>query len=216
MVATGMRDNFENGIKVGIDQNSLNFCSQINEIMRKNLGTVQDEMLQMRKLRRDISEAYEQLLAQQKTNLMANSVNGALQYMAKQLTELVQEVHQIKEEGIKKQIRLDLTMDGYEMVKRKPPSISPPEDEQDFDPEHSIKELLNTLNEREALVLTYRLGLLGQEKSTFAAIGKIIKLTAERVRLIHNKALMKCRHPSRRKLATEITHEELRKAILGD
>ena len=216
MAATEMKDRFRDGIKISIDQNSLNIATQLSHMMKQSLSTVQDEVLAMKRLRKDITHEYERMVAQQKVNLMENSVSGALKYMAKQLTELAKEVSQIKEEGIKKQITLDVTMEGYEMVKRKPPRIAPPEDEQAHDPESDIKELFKTLLPREVLVLTHRFGLFGQKKSTLDATGKIIKLSRERVRAIQEKALMKCRHPSRRELMDEITHKELRLAILGE
>jgi len=51
---------------------------------------------------------------------------------------------------------------------------------------------------REILVLVRRAGLYGYQKLTLQKIGKILKVTTERIRQIEAKALRKLRHPARR------------------
>lgn len=59
--------------------------------------------------------------------------------------------------------------------------------------------VLNTLSSREEKVLRYRYGLDDGSPKTLEEVGKIFKVTRERIRQIEVKALRKLRHPSRRK-----------------
>jgi len=63
----------------------------------------------------------------------------------------------------------------------------------------NIKEVLDTLAEREAKVLKMRFGLGGYKPMTLEEVGKAFGVTRERVRQIECKALRKLKHPSRRK-----------------
>jgi len=63
----------------------------------------------------------------------------------------------------------------------------------------NIKEVLDTLTEREAKVLKMRFGLDGYKPMTLEEVGKAFGVTRERVRQIECKALRKLKHPSRRK-----------------
>ena len=63
----------------------------------------------------------------------------------------------------------------------------------------SIEEVLSSLDEREAKVLSLRFGLMGETPKTLEEVGKIFAVTRERIRQIEAKALRKLRHPSRRK-----------------
>jgi RNA polymerase primary sigma factor len=60
---------------------------------------------------------------------------------------------------------------------------------------------LDTLTDREAMILTLRFGLDGEEKHTLKELGEIFGITRERIRQIQKGALRKLRHPVvRRKL----------------
>ena len=59
--------------------------------------------------------------------------------------------------------------------------------------------VLNTLSSREERVLRYRYGLDDGSPKTLEEVGKIFKVTRERIRQREVKALRKLRHPSRRK-----------------
>ncbi len=63
----------------------------------------------------------------------------------------------------------------------------------------SVEEVLDSLDEREAKVLSFRFGLCGETPKTLEEVGKIFNVTRERIRQIEAKALRKLRHPSRRK-----------------
>lgn len=60
-----------------------------------------------------------------------------------------------------------------------------------------IIEVLQSLTEREREVLTYRFGLKDGYSRTLEEVGKLFKVTRERIRQIEAKALRKMRHPVR-------------------
>ena len=60
-----------------------------------------------------------------------------------------------------------------------------------------VRELLDTLSERERRVLGLRYGLDDGRARTLDEVGREFALTRERIRQIENKALRKLRHPSR-------------------
>lgn len=60
-----------------------------------------------------------------------------------------------------------------------------------------LKEVLDTLDERERKIIMYRFGVLGCEQKTLDQVGEMFGITRERIRQIENKALRKLRHPSR-------------------
>lgn len=62
-----------------------------------------------------------------------------------------------------------------------------------------LSEVLETLTDREARVLTLRFGLEDGKPRTLEDVGKEFNVTRERIRQIEAKALRKLRHPSRSK-----------------
>lgn len=74
-------------------------------------------------------------------------------------------------------------------------------DDQTF--EHALSDdmerALNTLSDREKLILSLYFGLGGDEPMTLEEIGKKLSLTRERIRQIKEKAIMRLRHSSRSK-----------------
>jgi RNA polymerase primary sigma factor len=60
-----------------------------------------------------------------------------------------------------------------------------------------LREMLETLSEREQQVLRLRFGLDEKEELTLEEIGKRFDVTRERIRQIEAKALSKLRHPVR-------------------
>ena len=63
----------------------------------------------------------------------------------------------------------------------------------------ALKEILDTLTEREADVLRMRFGMYDGRTHTLEEVGQIFSVTRERIRQIENKAIRKLRHPSRAK-----------------
>ena len=63
----------------------------------------------------------------------------------------------------------------------------------------ALKEILDTLTEREADVLRMRFGMYDCRTHTLEEVGQNFGVTRERIRQIENKAIRKLRHPSRAK-----------------
>jgi DNA-directed RNA polymerase specialized sigma subunit len=204
--AASIATDFKRGIAVRVDKDSVDYSKDVANAMQKLVACYRYEVNQIMEFRKHITEVFKQ-----------ESITGPLKFMAKQLQELTFAVNEIKANGIKKNIHLDLTMDGYEMVKRKSPKINIDIEEEDKKtPEQTIRDLLSTLLPRESLVLMHRFGLLGEKKKTLDTTGKALDISRERVRQIELKAIRKCRHPSRRFACEDLTHLELRKAIIGE
>jgi RNA polymerase primary sigma factor len=62
-----------------------------------------------------------------------------------------------------------------------------------------LREILNTLTDRERQVIDFRFGLSDGFSRTLEEVGKLFNVTRERIRQIEAKALRKLRHPSRMK-----------------
>ncbi len=62
-----------------------------------------------------------------------------------------------------------------------------------------LKEILDTLTDRERQVLDFRFGLTDGYSRTLEEVGRLFNVTRERIRQIEAKALRKLRHPSRMK-----------------
>jgi hypothetical protein len=146
-------------------------------------------------------------------NLDLMQTFGEIKYIGKRLNDIELNISQIKEEGIKKNIELNLSCDGYEFVKKKNKCEIELEIESKADPDCHVKLLLDTLTAKESNVVVHRLGLLGEKKKTLDALGKIIGVGRERVRQIYAKSMRKLRHPKNADMAKNITHVELRKEI---
>jgi RNA polymerase primary sigma factor len=63
-----------------------------------------------------------------------------------------------------------------------------------------VNKILSTLTEREAKILKLRFGIDTGYPRTLEEVGKIFRVTRERVRQIEAKAIRKLRHPSRSKM----------------
>ena len=68
---------------------------------------------------------------------------------------------------------------------------------------NAIRNVLSTLETREAEIVALRYGLYGKRPKTLEEVGAIYGLTKERIRQIENKAMNKLRHPMRAGLLKE-------------
>ncbi len=62
-----------------------------------------------------------------------------------------------------------------------------------------LRDILNTLTDRERQVVDFRFGLTDGYSRTLEEVGRLFNVTRERIRQIEAKALRKLRHPSRMK-----------------
>jgi len=62
-----------------------------------------------------------------------------------------------------------------------------------------IKKELGKLDDRSAMVISFRFGLDGRGEHSLEQVGKIFGVTRERIRQIEKKAILRLRHPSRSK-----------------
>jgi RNA polymerase sigma factor (sigma-70 family) len=139
-----------------------------------------------------------------------------IKYIGKRVNGIEQLIQDIKTQGVEKKVRVDLTLDGYEMVrKKKLNEIFEDEKETFVNVDAQVENILKTLEKREAEVLIHRFGLLGEKKKTLETTGEIIGLTRESIRRIVAKALRKLRHPVRVELVHNCDHLVLKEAVLG-
>lgn len=146
--------------------------------------------------------------------LMKNdSILGTLSFMAKKINEMDQTIKSISEKGIKKNLHLAFTVDGYEMVKKKPKPIQ--EIVEDL-PDDSVKKFLDSIKDkRYQSVLIHRYGLFGEPVKTLDKTGELLGVSRERVRQMQAKALRMGRHQTRKDLVESLTHYDLKQDILG-
>lgn len=86
--------------------------------------------------------------------------------------------------------------------------IESPEDRQlRKDLQAALARVFETIDKREALVLSMRYGLDNGKPKTLEEIGNLLHLTKESIRQIEKKALTKLRHPSRAKLLSIFADE---------
>jgi len=64
---------------------------------------------------------------------------------------------------------------------------------------NEVEKVLSTLTDREAKIIKLRFGIDSGYPRTLEEVGRIFRVTRERVRQIEAKAIRKLRHPSRSK-----------------
>lgn len=74
-----------------------------------------------------------------------------------------------------------------------------------------VNKILSTLSEREAKILKLRFGIDTGYPRTLEEVGKIFRVTRERVRQIEAKAIRKLRHPSRSKMIKDYLNNNFTK-----
>lgn len=139
---------------------------------------------------------------------------GEIRFIGKRLDSIEKILDEMKDKGVKKNIHLDLTLDGYEMV-RKPINYDPTEDIKS-NVDEGLNEVLNTLTTKEQMAVRHRLGIGVKKDKTYRDLGLTLKVCLDRARQIYCKALRKLRHPSRVEFIHKCNHKELRREVTGD
>ena len=137
-----------------------------------------------------------------------------IKFIGKRLDGIEKTLNEMNDKGIKKNIHLDLTLDGYEMV-RKPINYDPTEETKPNSDEN-LDKVLNTLTIKEQLSIRYRLGIGVKRCKTYKELGLVLKTSGDRSSQIYRKALRKLRHPTRIDFIRKCNHLELRKEVTGD
>ena len=184
-----LHNNFISGLQVKLDKEALNIV----------LGDLKNQ-----------TNEFSNLYAQLNELIKKESIVGTLAFMAKRLHEIEESLRVIKEEGVKKKFHLDLTMNGQELVKKKPVAGN------DISPEEHINNLLCVLSDRERTVILYHYGILDGKKYTYKEIAKKTNRSMDRISQIKKKALMKLKRPENEHLVKKITHMQLKFDILGE
>ena len=79
----------------------------------------------------------------------------------------------------------------------------------DFLRKQEVADVLATLSEREAKIISLRFGIDSGYPRTLEEVGKMFNVTRERVRQIEAKAIRKLRHPSRTKMLKAVSYTHL-------
>lgn len=137
---------------------------------------------------------------------------GEIKYIGKRLKEIEEKIGRIQEEGIKKQVDLNFSCDGYELVKK----TSNYEKDDELEKKDLVKYALESLKNEESYVLVHRLGLDGEKEKTFAKIATKMKKSSSWIATLYNRALRKLRHPSRIEKVRACNNKKLQLAVLGE
>ncbi len=136
---------------------------------------------------------------------------GEIQFIGKKLHQIEADIAEMKNEGIKKKVDLQFSCDGYELVKKNVDHITTKNSDD------MINELMTILDKRESKAIIHRLGLLGiSAKKTYASLGIVLGVSAERASQVYRKALRKLRHPRWEASVRGCMHKELIKEVLGE
>jgi len=138
---------------------------------------------------------------------------GEIRFIGKRLDAIEKSIEKIRKDGIDRHVKLDLTLDGYTMVKKK---INHDPDMPIEDPNKALDDLLNCLNPNQKQCIVYRFGLYSEKAHTQAATARKMKLSAERIRQMYARSLRLLRHPCRKDKVANINHRLLYKEITGN
>lgn len=112
----------------------------------------------------------------------------------------VREIQKISQEPVSMETPIGEESDSHLGDFIEDPDASAPEDAAAYEMlKEQMKDILDTLTDREENVLRLRFGLDDGRTRTLEEVGKVFGVTRERIRQIEAKALRKLRHPSRSK-----------------
>jgi DNA-directed RNA polymerase sigma subunit (sigma70/sigma32) len=159
---------------------------------------------------------YMQQIFEEMKSLDLCRMSNEIQFIGKRLYEIENHLKSFSEKGIDKNISLNFTCEGYQLIKKDRNIDKIDIKSTDVLDDEIIIKILDLLTKKEKDVLMHRVGILGKTRKTFSDIASIVHISAERCSKIYKKVLVKLRHPSRRSLIEQCTHIKLRKEILGE
>lgn len=141
---------------------------------------------------------------------------GELKFIGKKLNELEKIFTNILEKPETKNIELNFTVDGYQLVKKPRGYEENNLEEPKKHPDDALMDVLNTLSERERKMVIYRIGLLKEKGKTYSELSEMFGVSREKCRAIFEKAIRKLRDPKRKKLMDKVTNLKLRRQVYGE
>jgi RNA polymerase primary sigma factor len=115
-------------------------------------------------------------------------------------TDRIREIQKISQEPVSMEMPIGEENDSNLGDFIEDPDASAPEDAAAHELlKEQMKDILDTLTEREENVIRLRFGIDDGRTRTLEEVGKVFGVTRERIRQIEAKALRKLRHPSRSK-----------------
>ncbi len=133
-------------------------------------------------------------------------------FIAKRMDEIEKHLKLISEKGLDQNVKLNFTVDGYELVKKQ---INYDPTEPIEEPNQDLIDLLKILNKREKNCVVHKLGLFSEKKQSFKGLEDILGIKSEQCRLMYKKCLRKLRHQSVRHLVEKIKNKLLYEEIMG-
>lgn len=133
-----------------------------------------------------------------------------IKYIGNRLDKIEKMLEEMHNNGINQNINLDFQVDGYQLVK-KPKNYEPEAPIEK--PDVEIDAVLNSLTNREARVLIFKLGLFNQKKLSYSEIGKVMRVTTERARDIFTMIKRKLNHRDLRELVMKTNNKDLKKLV---
>lgn len=119
-----------------------------------------------------------------------------IKFIGKRLNQIEMDIKGMREEGVKKNIKLDFHVDGYQLIKEFE-SVKLDSDLPKLDDDNMIRALLSRFPNRDANIFLHRIGLLEYKAHTYVQIGKMFKLSANRCRDITEKIGRSLKRPNR-------------------
>lgn len=135
-----------------------------------------------------------------------------IKFIGKKISEITESLSKIEEEGIKKQINLELTCEGYEMVK-KPKRYDPKEPVEH--PDDDLQKILEGLSLNESNSIVHHFGYCGETNKNMVSIGKQLKIHPDTARNCFDRGIRKIkRNIDKVKLVKNSKYEKLKKYVL--
>lgn len=181
----------------------LNNLTQLSEELSKPI-LVDDRQFQTR-----LNEFYH-FFAKMEERMKTIDISQAfaeIKYIGKRLCE-IEELLKSQSFSEKKELKIAVTVDGYKFYKQKPEFGQENEENDD----ESLRKLIKLLTPMQGEIFIRRLGLFGNEKSSFKKIAMHLGKSDATVQKYYLKAIRQIRYHGK-DLLFNITHEDVLEAL---